>query len=199
MGRAAGIRRGAGGLWYRRGDGFLAAVDVKAAVFPGEEFGDILGAEVFFVAEDLEEAVAEEFGDGGEGFLGHGVEAPLLVEHAVGGEDMKVRMEDEVVAEGVDGGSGGEATGGQAETGAEGGAQAFGGGLEKEMKEVAALAENAAQHLREGEDELAVRDFVADGGGDPCAGLPDAALVAGGHECPWEHSAGQRRPAQAVY
>ena len=75
-------------------DGFLA-VDVKAAVFPGEEFGDILGAEVFFVAEDLEEAVAEEFGDGSEGFLGHGVEAPLLVEQAVGGEDVEVRVEDE--------------------------------------------------------------------------------------------------------
>jgi len=46
-------------------DGFFAGVDVKADVFPRDEFGDLLGAEVFFVAEDLEEAVAEEFGDGG--------------------------------------------------------------------------------------------------------------------------------------
>jgi len=79
-------------------DGFLAAVDVKAAVFPGEEFGGFLGAEVFAVAEDLEEAAAEEFGEGGEGgesFLGHGVEASFFVEQAVRGEDVEVRVEDE--------------------------------------------------------------------------------------------------------
>ncbi len=29
------------------GDGFFAAVDVEAAVFSGEEFGDFVGAEVF--------------------------------------------------------------------------------------------------------------------------------------------------------
>jgi len=40
----------------------------------------------------LEEAVAEKFGDGGEGFLGHGVEAAVLVEQAVGGEDAEVRV-----------------------------------------------------------------------------------------------------------
>ena len=165
-----------------RRDGFFAAVDVKAAVFPREEIGDFLCAQVFAVAQNLEEAMAEEFGDGGEGFLGHGVEAAFLVEQAVGGEDMKMRMEDEVIAEGVDGGSGGEATAGQIEAGAEGVPQAFGGGLEMEVEEVPALAEDAAQHFRKGEDELALRDFVADGGGDPCAGLADAALVACGAE-----------------
>ena len=122
---------------------------------------------MFFVAEDVEETTAEKFGDGGEAFFRHGVEAAFLVEQAVGSEDVEVRVEDEVVAEGVDGSGGGEATGGQAETGAEGGAQAFGGGLEKKMKEVAALAEDAAEHLRDGEHELAVGDVVADGGGDP--------------------------------
>ena len=45
--------------------------------------------------------------------------------------------------------------------------------------EVAAFAEDAAQHSREGEHELAVRDVVADGGGDPIASLADAALMAG--------------------
>jgi DNA polymerase-3 subunit gamma/tau len=163
-------------------NGLFPAVDVKAAVFPGEEIGDLFSAEVFFVAEDLEEAMAEEFGDGGEAFLGHGVEAPFLVEQAVGSEDMEMRVEDEVVAEGVDGGSGGEASGGQTEAGAEGVAQGLGGGLEKEVKEVPALAEDAAEHFRDGEDELAVRDVVADGGGDPFAGLAGAALVAGGTE-----------------
>jgi len=35
---------------------------------------------------------------------------------------------------------------------------------------------------RDGEDELAVRDFVAYGGGDPIGGLADTALVVGGAE-----------------
>ena len=47
---------------------------------------------------------------------------------------------------------------------------------------MSALAEDAAEHFREGEDELAVGNVVADGGGDPLAGLADAALVAGGAE-----------------
>ena len=165
-----------------RSDGFFPAVDVEAAVFPGEEIGDSLGAQVFCIAQDLEEAIAEEFGDGGEAFFRHGVEAAFLVEQAVGGEDVEVRVEDKVVAEGVDGSGGGDATTGQAEAGAEGVAEAFGGGLEKEVEEVAALAEDAAEHFREGEDELPVRDFLADGGGDPHPGLAGAALVAGGAE-----------------
>ena len=43
----------------------------------------------------------------------------------------------------------------------------------------AALAEDAAQDFGDGEDKLAVGNFVADGGGDPVAGGADAALVAG--------------------
>ena len=74
------------------GNGFFPAVDVEAAVFPGKEFGDFLCAEVFLVVQNLEEAVAEEFGEGGEGFIGHGVEAAVLVEEAVGGEDVEVRV-----------------------------------------------------------------------------------------------------------
>jgi len=70
----------------------------------------------------------------------------------------------------------------QAEPGAEGVAQTCGGGLEKEVEEMAAFAEDAAEHFRDCEHELAVRDVVADGGGDPCAGVADAALVAGGAE-----------------
>ena len=54
--------------------------------------------------------------------------------------------------------------------------------MEEEMEEVTAFAEDAAQHFRDGEDELAVGDGVADGLGDPCAGLEGAALMAGGAE-----------------
>jgi hypothetical protein len=38
---------------------FAAAVDVEAAVFPGKQVGEAVGAEVFTVAEGLQETVAE--------------------------------------------------------------------------------------------------------------------------------------------
>ena len=50
------------------------------------------------------------------------------------------------------------------------------------MKEVAAFAEDDAEHIRDGKDELAVGDGMADGGGDPSAGLEGAALVTGGQK-----------------
>jgi len=50
------------------------------------------------------------------------------------------------------------------------------------VEEVAALAEDATEDFGDGENELAVRDFAADGGGDPIGGLANVALVAGGAE-----------------
>jgi len=126
--------------------------------------------------------VAEEFGHGAEVGSGHAVEAAFLIEEAVGGEDVDVGVEKEVVAEGVDGGGGGDSTMGEVEAGAEGVAEGVGSGFKEKMEEVAAFAEDAAQHFGDGKDELAVGDGVADGGGDPCAGLEGAALVAGGAE-----------------
>ena len=95
-------------LGVTEGDGFFTAVDVKAAVFPGEEFCDFLCGDQFCVAQCMEEAMAEEFGDGGEGFLGHGMETALFVEESIGGEDMEMGMKDEVIAEGVDGSCSGD-------------------------------------------------------------------------------------------
>lgn len=165
------------------GDGFFAAVvDVEAGVFPGKEVGEATGADVFAVAQGVEEAVAEEFDGGGEVFGGHAVEAAIGGEESVGGEDVEVGVEDQIIAEGVDGGDGSEFAIWEVEAGAEDFLEGFGGGFEQEVEEVAALAEDAAQDLGDGEDELAVGDFVADGGGDPIGGLADAALVAGGAE-----------------
>jgi hypothetical protein len=107
---------------------------------------------------------------------------PVGGEEAVGGEDMEVRVEDQVIAKSVDGGDGTEFALGEIEAGAEGFLEGFGGGFEEEVEEVAAFAEDAAQDFGDGEDELPVRDFVTDGGGDPIGGLADAALVAGGAE-----------------
>jgi hypothetical protein len=123
-------------------DGFFAtAVDVEAGMFPGEEIGELAGADEFGVAEGVEEAVAED-------------------EKAVGGEDVEV--EDQVITKGVDGGDGTNTTGAEIEGGAENFLEGFGGGCEEEREEVAAVVEDAAQNARDGEDELAVRDFVAD-------------------------------------
>lgn len=74
--------------------------------------------------------------------------AAFFVEEAVGGEDMEVWVEYEVVAEGVDGSSSGDATAGQIEAGTEGVAEGLGGGLEKEVKEMAALTEETRHHPR---------------------------------------------------
>lgn len=166
-----------GGNWV-----FAAAVDVEAAVFPGEQVGEAAGADVFAVAEGLQETVAEEFDHGGAAIGGHAVEATLEVKQAVGGKDVEMRMKEEIIAESVDGGDSGEAAIGEVETGAEGFEQGVGGGFEQEMEQVAALAEDAAQDFRDGENELAVWDFVTDGGGYPLGALADAALVAGGAE-----------------
>jgi hypothetical protein len=108
------------------------------------------------------------------------VEATLEVKQAVGCKDVEMRMEEEIIAESVDGGHSGEAAIGQVETGAEGFEQGVGGGFVQEMEQVAALAEDAAQDFRDGENELAVPDFVTDGGGYPLGAQADAALVAGG-------------------
>jgi hypothetical protein len=126
----------------------------------------------------VEEAMAEEFGDGGQRFPGHGMETALFVEESIGGENMEMGMKDEVIAEGVDSSSSGDAPPRHAESGAESIAQALCGGLEEEW--VSAFAEDAVQHFREG--ELAVGNLVADGSGDPCAGLACSALIAGGAE-----------------
>ena len=53
---------------------------------------------MFTVAQGLEEAVAKEFDGGGEVFGGHAVEAAARGEEAVGGEDVEVGTEDEIVA-----------------------------------------------------------------------------------------------------
>ena len=59
---------------------------------------------------NLQRAVAEEFGQWGKAFLGHAAEAAFVV------EEVQVRMEDEVFAEGVDGSGNGDPGGGRRRT-----------------------------------------------------------------------------------
>ena len=134
------------------GDGFFTAiVDAEAAVFPRQEVGEFSGADEFGVAEGVEEAVAKEFDSGGKVFGGHAVEASVGREESVGGEDVEVGVENQIIAEGVDGGDGCEFSIGEIEAGAEGIAQGFGGGVEEVGEEMAAFAEVAAQDFGDGE------------------------------------------------
>jgi hypothetical protein len=82
---------------------------MEAAVFPREEVGELGLADEFGAVQGVEEAGAEEVGERGEVLYWHAVEAAFGIEETVGGEDVEVRMEDEVVAKGVQGGRGGEA------------------------------------------------------------------------------------------
>ena len=172
---AAGVVVGGDGL-------FAAIVDVESGVFPGEEVGELAGTDEPGVAEGVEEVVAEEFDGGSEVLGGHAVEAAIGGEESVGGQDVEVRVEDEVVAEGVDGGDGTDAPVREAETSAETFLEGRGGGVEEEGEELAALAEDATEDPGDGENELAVGHFVADGVGNPVAGGADPALMAGGAE-----------------
>ena len=151
-------------------------------MFPGEEIGEFGGADEFGVTESVEKAVTEEFDGGSKVVGGHAVEAAIRGEEAIGGKDVKVRVEDEVVSKGVEGGDGSDAALREVESGAEGVLEGVDGGMKENGEELAAFAEDSAQDAWNGEDELAVGDFVADGGGDPVTGGADAALVAGGAE-----------------
>ena len=114
------------------GDGFFAAVvDVEAGVFPGEQVGEFAGADELGFAQGVEETVTEEFDGRREVFSGHAVEMAVGGEEAVGSEDVEVRVEDEVIAEGVNGGDGSEFALGEVEAGAEGVAESFGGGVKE--------------------------------------------------------------------
>ena len=88
-------------------------------------------------------------------------------------------MVDEVVAEGVHGGDGSDTAVGKIEPCAEGVLKGGRGGVEQVGEQVAAFAEDTAQDLGDGEDKLAVRNFVADGIGDPSSYGAGPALVAG--------------------
>ena len=160
----------------------FGGVDMEAGVLPFEKVGELRWADELGFAEGVEEAVAKQLDGWGKVRGGHAMKGPVGGEKAVGGKDVQVGVEEEIVAEGVDGGNGTKFPLGEAETGAEVIAEALGGGAEEKSEMGSALAEDAAEDPWDGEDELTMGDVVADGAGDPLAGSPHAALVAGGAE-----------------
>ena len=118
----------------------------------------------------------------GHGFLRHAVESAVGGEESVGGEDVEVRVEDQVVAKGVHGCHGSDATVREVKSRAEGVLEGGCGSVKQVGEQFASFAEDAAQNSGNREHKLAVRHVVADACGDPAAGTADATLVAGGAE-----------------
>jgi len=126
------------------------------------------------------------------------VEAPVAVHESGGGEDVKMRMEVQVVAEGLNRGDGGESAIGKLEPDPHPVLEALDGGGEEMVEELAALAENAADGFRHREDELPVRHVEAEDAGDPVAGGSDFALMAARTKVPSLAGEGEEAFVSAV-
>jgi len=100
-----------------------------------------------------------------------------------GGEDVEMGVEVQVIAEGLDGGDGGEFSFREIEPDAHPIAQALNADSGKVVEELAPFAKNAAQGPRHGKHELAVGHLEADLVGDPVAQGADPVLVTAGSLC----------------
>ncbi len=179
-------------------DGFVSGIEAEATVFPVQELAGLSFADDLLVEQGRDEAVAEEFGERFEALHGELMKSTLAVVETGGGEDVEVRMKDEVVAESLHCGDGCELAVREVETGPEPVAQALDGSAEEEVEEVASLAKDAAQGTRHGEDELPVRHLVTESVGDPMPGLADPALMARRTEVPPFAGEGQQLLMAAV-
>jgi len=142
------------------------AVDGEAAVPPGAHVLDEGGLNAAGVQQQLEDLVLPE---ATERFIvdgRQGNEAAIGCEGAVGHQAVKMRMEVNELAEGLNGDDGA----GDHIVAAEGGAVNFKHGLPGEdrqaLEQRAVIAEEDAQALGHGKDELAMRDVIADVVGD---------------------------------
>ena len=103
------------------------------------------------------------------------------------------------VALAKNGGDGSDAALREVEPGAEAVLEGVDGGVKEQSEKAAAFAKDASQDFWDGEDELAVGNFVADRGGDPFAGGADATLMAGRAEkFSWQFSETNQRVLWAI-
>ena len=78
-------------------------------VFQVEELIGFLLRQEFFIDEGFDEKVSKNLTECGKAFvLIQGVEAILRIDQAIGGEDVHVGMESQVITKGVDDGNGGD-------------------------------------------------------------------------------------------
>ena len=112
--------------------------------------------------------------------FGKPVEAAIGRKEAVANQDMQVRMEDQIVTEGMHGGDGTKLALGENQLNTKYIRQGLNRAVEEVIEESPALAKNATQDLGYGEDDLAVGHAMADAVGDPLASATHPALMAGG-------------------
>lgn len=106
------------------------------------------------------------------------VEAILRIDQAVGGQDVHVGMESQVVAKGVDDGDSSNLSMRSFEGGLHPEFQGFYGLLEEVSEKFAALAEDGSKEFGNGEDIHAMGNIEGDVFGDPIGGFKRAALMA---------------------
>ena len=106
------------------------------------------------------------------------MEAILHIDQAIGGEDVHVGMEAEVITKGVDHGNSGDLPVRQIEGGLHPELEGFDGLLEEVCQELAAFAKDAPDHFGNGEDIHAMGNIEGNVPGDPIGGFQCAALMA---------------------
>ena len=144
-----------------RTDRFVASVETEAAVFPGEHLVSFLPGEEFFPDESLDEAVPEQFDKRGKGLIGHEVEAIFRIDQARGAENVQVRMEAEIISEGLDSSDGGQLSAWEIETSPHPVTQGFDRDVEEKGEQFSPLPKDAAEDFGNRKDDLAVWDIEA--------------------------------------
>jgi len=181
-----------------RRDRFFPGIETEAAVGPGEELAEFPFADELFPTKQGEETVPEKFGERFDRVGGKDVEAPLAVHESGGREDVEMRMEVQVVAEGLHGGDGGDASIRQPESSPHPVLEAVDGRAEEMIEELASFAEDPAEGFGHREHELPVRHVEAKNTGNPITGRADFALMATRTEVPRLAGEGEEALVPAV-
>ena len=165
---------------------------------PLEQAGEGVGRKGAGFAEATEQGVAPEFAQGFPAASVGEVEGGIDGEHAGGGEHVDVGVPEQVVTKGLHGDDEAGLAGGAGGAITQPEREHFVGGV-VELAEQGGLAlKNSAQHAGEREDEVAVRDVLANLGGDGGGFGEGAALVAGSAEAALFTSEGEQVVVAAV-
>ena len=152
-------------------------VYLEARMLPTQQVGEFALTDELVLAQEVQKAMPKDFVERANVAFRQPVKAAVGRKEAVADEHMQVRMEDEVVAKGVDGGHGSNPALRQVKLDAKYVSDGFNGALKEEADQAPALAKDAAQHLGHGEDELTMGHGVADGARNPLACAPYTPLM----------------------
>jgi hypothetical protein len=130
-------------------------------VFPSEHLVSFLPGEEFFPDESLDEAVPEQFDQRVKGLIRHEVEAIFQINQAHGAENVQVRVEAEIISEGLDSSNGSQLSTWEIETGPHPVTQGFDRHVEEKGEQFSPLPKDGAEDFGNRKDDLAVWDIEA--------------------------------------